>query len=443
MANSSVTTQALPDWWEREKRRRQLRILLFLTVVLGLIGHHYWVSYVGIVQVDGIHFDSTNYIAFIRQEERPRQNKKGTDTVITLYAIRADGSGLQALTRADDNSNKSAPAWTSDGKKILYASNKNDSRATQIYLLGEGEPKQLIYGTGNKFSPVQSPGSDSKVAFVTQGAIKTVNLNGTEVEQQIPTPHRDHESGETETPEAIEPQGPFLNALFSSDGKGIAGVQDISGDEHHISPTSTTLGDQVARVLPPGATKAHVLDMGREVSLAWEPTGSRLACAFAELQVEENKQTILVSGIRVWSFEKPNKPVSKMLFASKGFSLVPKNISWSVDGSKIAFEGWLLKGEGIRELGGLVVIDAKSEAFSVDANNVNAVRFMVAATANGKPQHPKWSPDGSRLLFEQTRPDGGNDLWIINADGTNLLNLTKGVGNNIEAVWAPSKVAQK
>ncbi|NLG48575.1 MAG: hypothetical protein GX552_00525, partial [Chloroflexi bacterium] len=38
--------------------------------------------------------------------------------------------------------------------------------------------------------------------------------------------------------------------------------------------------------------------------------------------------------------------------------------------------------------------------------------------------HPVWSPDGSRIAFvsEQDRTD---DIWIMNADGSEQRNLTE------------------
>ncbi len=57
---------------------------------------------------------------------------------------------------------------------------------------------------------------------------------------------------------------------------------------------------------------------------------------------------------------------------------------------------------------------------------------------------PRWSPDGRRLLFETTRnepPGGGEagghrDLYVMDADGSHLTNLTEGsYGHN--ASWSP------
>ena len=71
----------------------------------------------------------------------------------------------------------------------------------------------------------------------------------------------------------------------------------------------------------------------------------------------------------------------------------------------------------------------------ITQENIDAVKFMID-TSKGKPSHPKWSPDGTKLLYEMARPDGGSDLWVINSDGLNNINLTKGEGSNTQGSWS-------
>ena len=69
----------LPDWWQREKQRRQTWILLFLVTMLMLIGIYYWVSghgRIGAVKV--VDFDTRKNVAFIHLDK---------DGNSTLYAI--------------------------------------------------------------------------------------------------------------------------------------------------------------------------------------------------------------------------------------------------------------------------------------------------------------------------------------------------------------------
>ena len=42
----------------------------------------------------------------------------------------------------------------------------------------------------------------------------------------------------------------------------------------------------------------------------------------------------------------------------------------------------------------------------------------IATELPGAAYHPDWSPDGARIAFD-LRTDGGNEIWVVNADGTN------------------------
>ena len=430
-ARGPSAPKALPGWWQREKQRQQARILIFLTLLLTLIAFYYWVERAGIVSTPGINFDTADHLAFVRQDARG-------DT--TLFAVRSDGTDLQPLTPKDDISHKEEPEWTMDGKRLVYSSNLKDPKLTQIYLLGAGQPTQLTYGGtvfagGTKSAPTVSPDGDH-IAFVAQGAVKSVRLNGTDVYQLMPPPRAGSESGGEVSPtlQGLEFTGPFLYSRFSSDGKGTAGVQDISNDPLAVAPGGA-FGDEVVSVLPENSLRAWPLDSGHEVSLAWEPGGGRLACSFTEHEVQKS----VVSGIRIWPFDANGKPQAPTpVFAGVGYSIEPKNISWSPPkGARIAFEAWRLKSKGVREPRGIAVVSIDGKGMMVDAAHAEGMRYLVPASPSGTPQKPRWSPDGNKLSFEMVRPDGKRDIWVINSDGTNSINLTHGEGDNMDAVWSP------
>lgn len=48
-----------------------------------------------------------------------------------------------------------------------------------------------------------------------------------------------------------------------------------------------------------------------------------------------------------------------------------------------------------------------------------------------------WSPDGTRIAFVSRR-SGGNNIWIMNADGTNQVQLTK-MKNAYSPAWSPDR----
>ncbi len=52
-------------------------------------------------------------------------------------------------------------------------------------------------------------------------------------------------------------------------------------------------------------------------------------------------------------------------------------------------------------------------------------------------ENPVWSPDGTRILFERT-VGGAKDIFVINADGSGVANLTQGAnGDDYSPRWSP------
>jgi TolB protein len=102
--------------------------------------------------------------------------------------------------------------------------------------------------------------------------------------------------------------------------------------------------------------------------------------------------------------------------------------AWSPDGSKIAF----VRNEGRIETGW--------EIFIMDAdggNQVNLTKNPDLAAA------PEWSPDGTRLLFESDRDfdvnpeELGFEIFAMKADGTGIVNLTNNDANDEFPSWSP------
>jgi hypothetical protein len=55
---------------------------------------------------------------------------------------------------------------------------------------------------------------------------------------------------------------------------------------------------------------------------------------------------------------------------------------------------------------------------------------------DGRDLAPTWSPDGARIAFQSSR-EGNPDVWIMNADGTGLRQLTTSGAAEGEPAWSP------
>jgi len=98
-------------------------------------------------------------------------------------------------------------------------------------------------------------------------------------------------------------------------------------------------------------------------------------------------------------------------------------MSWSPDGSKIAFIG----------SDGLYAVNVDGTGSSLLVSNVGV----------GSPSFPAWSPDGSRIAFDCLVEIGNIDVCVVNADGTGLTRLTTDPANDDRPSWKPdgSKIA--
>lgn len=149
--------------------------------------------------------------------------------------------------------------------------------------------------------------------------------------------------------------------------------------------------------------------------------------------------------------------------------------SWSPDGSKIVFERaeggagiYIMNADGsnVQRLSGAPPIKDVNPTFSPDGARILFVSItnqpdtqqgiapisqmmtMNVDGTNASPIfaadnyyyiEPRWSPDGSKVVFMSNRgsTDNTNNIFIMNADGTNIKQLTKNQGQNGDPVWSP------
>ena len=78
--------------------------------------------------------------------------------------------------------------------------------------------------------------------------------------------------------------------------------------------------------------------------------------------------------------------------------------------------------------------DGDWDIYVMDADGSNVTQL----THNDAPDtEPSWSPDGERIAFTSTR-DGDWDIYLMNADGSNVTQLTDSSLGDGLAVWSPA-----
>ena len=171
-----------------------------------------------------------------------------------------------------------------------------------------------------------------------------------------------------------------------------------------------------------------------EFSPAWSPDGSRIAF-------------VSWSGLGMAQILVMNADGSGVTKLTSDPTLHSYDPTWSPDGSKIAFAKGP-NGQGDRSIY-LMNADGTNVVTLTGPNPI-----CSGGVNQGLPEwgddNPRWSPDGSRIAFVRNEncdqpnsdplsPQGPADVLLMDPDGTNMVNLTSGHGTGWETWprWSP------
>lgn len=90
---------------------------------------------------------------------------------------------------------------------------------------------------------------------------------------------------------------------------------------------------------------------------------------------------------------------------------------WSPDGTKIAFES---------------LRTGTFEVFVMNSDGTNVVNLTQGQSGG----YPAWSPDGTQIAFHSSR-SGYNQIYVVNADGSGLRQVTNHPSENWMPRWSP------
>jgi len=119
----------------------------------------------------------------------------------------------------------------------------------------------------------------------------------------------------------------------------------------------------------------------------------------------------------------------RQLTAAKTVSTYP---SFSPDGKRICFRR-VVDTPGYQW--DLTASARNSEVFVMNADGSNPINLTNNAAYDG---WPMWSPDGKKIVFSSSRAGPANigQLYLINPDGTGLQQITEGPGSFVQPSWS-------
>lgn len=78
--------------------------------------------------------------------------------------------------------------------------------------------------------------------------------------------------------------------------------------------------------------------------------------------------------------------------------------------------------------------NGKNKLYTVDLSSGRIT--PLTRDGNWNDEQPRWSPDGQRIAFKSDR-GGSYNLYVMNADGSNVVRLTEYAANDHDPSWLP------
>ena len=78
--------------------------------------------------------------------------------------------------------------------------------------------------------------------------------------------------------------------------------------------------------------------------------------------------------------------------------------------------------------------DLDEEIYSMNADGTNQVNLSQSKGPDG---YPGWSPDGQKIVFSSKRNGQSREIYIMNADGSNQINISNHTADDGYPAWSP------
>jgi TolB protein len=107
--------------------------------------------------------------------------------------------------------------------------------------------------------------------------------------------------------------------------------------------------------------------------------------------------------------------------------------AWSPDGSRIVYEDFIDPPDG------LAVLPATTSLRMVDVNSGADAVFVAPSIAGRHLRYPSWSPDGTQISFTTSdgSSTGGDEIWTIEPTGANRRQVTATESPKGKSDWSP------
>lgn len=187
-----------------------------------------------------------------------------------------------------------------------------------------------------------------------------------------------------------------------------------------VDLTGNPLGERsVAELIPElrerGVTVTYVAagDSGEDGGVPAEPDDPRGRIAFSACygsSRRDNCDIYVMDGVGGYPVQLTDTPDRE------------REPDWDPDGSRIAF----VRGG---DLGRIYLMEVMDGGY--------AAGIRPIGPDDGDNRSPAWSPDGTRIAFSRATADSFANLYVMNADGSDIRRLTEYPSNDLNPCWSP------
>jgi Tol biopolymer transport system component len=280
----------------------------------------------------------------------------------------------------------------------------------------------------------------------------------------------------------IKPDGTDIRST-SSDNRTVDGLPRWSPDGSKIAFSSDKSGNfQIWTMNADGSDRKKLTNLpGRSALPRWSPDGAKIVFTSEVLSKEgdlyleifvmnaDGGDVRQLTDGSTWPVHEEPEPAPAIDDHSHGGKVVWNSVpAWSPDSSKILFASnrdadavspilYIMNADGSdqRKFGLIIGVDGSEPDWSPVTNKIVCVRGTAAKgdiwvmdasspfptltarkiTENiDDNRNQVWSPDGTQIVFVSDA-NSNKDIYIMNADGTNVRRLTDGKSTNLNPAW--------
>ena len=347
---------------------------------------------------------------------------------LSVYLMRADGTGLRRVSHSPPDISAGSPKWSPDGRRIgfyeLPVEQTWHAHRPELVASATSQIVSVDVASGERIEHTSGPGLKLSPQFVSAKEIGYLAKGGPN-QGLASTGGRPAVKGSMRSP-VWSPDGrkviyqkvdfaprPQNMPLYSWDRSTEYRYTDVFPQLSRDGKLVVTEKDADSSIVildPDGSNKErvfHAAGKGLAFAPSWSPDGQWIAFGFGNFFGDRHKTRAKIMMVR------RDGTGAQDLTGDTPHSGFP---SFSADGKSIVYRVWGEKDYGLRILN---LEDRSVKVLTTEPDNL-----------------PGWSPDGSRIVFTRRQADGNYDVFTIRPDGSDLRRLTSSPAVDGHAVWS-------